>query len=123
MVAPLSELLPTILVVEDSDTVRTVVARMLSTEGYPVLTAVDGIDALDVLARTPVDVVVSDLLMPRLNGRSLALEIAARWPLVRIVFMTGHPDSALTRDLPGPLIMKPFGFEELAAAIAPRPRP
>jgi CheY-like chemotaxis protein len=117
MAAPLPAMLPTVLVVEDSEIVRPLIARMLSVEGYPVHTAVDGIEALDLLADIPVDVVVTDLLMPRLNGRMLALEIAARWPSVRMVFMTGHPDSSLTNDLPGPLLMKPFGVEELSTMI------
>jgi CheY-like chemotaxis protein len=109
--------LPTILLVEDSDIVRPLVARMLLDEGYTVHIAKNGLEALDLLARTAVDVVVTDLLMPRLDGRKLALEIAARWPSIRMVFMTGHPNSALVRDLPGPLVLKPFGPEELMAAV------
>ena len=109
--------IPTVLVVDDSDVVRLLVAKMLEAVGYPVHTAVDGVEALETLARLPIGVVVTDLLMPRLDGRMLALEIAARWPAVRMIFMTGHPDEKLTVDLPGPLVMKPFGIDQLAELL------
>jgi two-component system cell cycle sensor histidine kinase/response regulator CckA len=107
----------TILIVEDSDVVRTLTGRMLVDEGYPVVTAIDGVEAIEVLERCSVAVVVTDLKMPRMNGRELAVQVAARWPDVRMLFMTGHPEAELTRDLPGPLLMKPFAPEALAAAV------
>jgi two-component system, cell cycle sensor histidine kinase and response regulator CckA len=108
---------PSVLVVDDSDVVRLLVAKMLEAVGYPVHTAVDGVEALKTLARIPIDVVVTDLLMPRLDGRKLAVEITARWPAVRMIFMTGHPDEKLTVNLPGPLVMKPFGIDQLAELL------
>jgi CheY-like chemotaxis protein len=108
---------PTILIVEDSDVVRTLTGRMLVDEGYPVVTAIDGVEAIEVLERCSIGAVLTDLKMPRMDGRELAAQVAARWPGVRMLFMTGHPDAELTRDLPGPLLMKPFAPEALAAAV------
>jgi Response regulator containing CheY-like receiver, AAA-type ATPase, and DNA-binding domains len=106
---------PTILIVEDSDVVRTLTGRMLVDEGYPIVTAIDGVEAIEVLERSAIGVVLTDLKMPRMNGRELARQIVARWPRVRMLFMTGHPDAGLTEDLPGPVLMKPFTPEALTA--------
>jgi two-component system cell cycle sensor histidine kinase/response regulator CckA len=108
---------PTILIVEDSDVVRTLTGRMLVDEGYPVVTAIDGVEAIEVLERCSVGAVLTDLKMPRMNGRELAAQIAARWPGVPTLFMTGHPEAELTRGLPGQLLMKPFTPEALVAAV------
>lgn len=108
---------PTILVVEDSESVRTLTARLLVAEGYPVVTALDGVEAIEVLERSSIRVVVTDLKMPRMGGHELAAHVTARWPDVRMVFMTGHPDILRNSVLPGPVLLKPFGLEELAATV------
>src|SRR5262245_49363483 len=77
---PIPDPPPTILVVDDVATVLKATARMLELEGYRVLTARDGIEALEVLERTPVHAVLSDLRMPRMDGDALAAEVAAHWP-------------------------------------------
>jgi CheY-like chemotaxis protein len=114
---PTHPTVPTILIVEDSDVVRTLTGRMLVDEGYPVVTAIDGVEAIEVLERCSIGAVLTDLKMPRMNGRELAAQVAARWPGVRMLFMTGHPEPELTRDLPGPVLMKPFTPEALAEAV------
>jgi two-component system, cell cycle sensor histidine kinase and response regulator CckA len=111
---------PTILVVEDSDIVRTLTARMLVEQGYPVITAIDGVEAIEVLERASIGVVVTDLRMPRMDGHELARQVAARWPDVQMIFMTGHPEADLTVGLPGPLLMKPFAPDDLAVAVRTR---
>lgn len=110
----------TILVVEDSDVVRTLAARMLVEQGYAVITAIDGVEAIEVLERASIGVVVTDLRMPRMDGRALARQVAARWPAVQMIFMTGHPEADLTEGLPGPLLMKPFAPDDLAVAVRTR---
>jgi two-component system cell cycle response regulator CpdR len=109
--------LPAVLVVEDSEPVRTLTARILAAEGYAVVTAVDGAEAIEVLERSSIRVVIADLRMPRMDGQRLAAQAAARWPELRMVFMTGHPAAALTTDLPGPLLLKPFVPELLAETV------
>jgi two-component system cell cycle sensor histidine kinase/response regulator CckA len=108
---------PTILVVEDSDVVRKLAARILTADGYPVVTANDGVEAIEVLERSAIRVVVTDLKMPRMDGHELARQVAARWPAVRMIFMTGHPETDLTMGLPGPLLLKPFLPEALTGAV------
>jgi CheY-like chemotaxis protein len=108
---------PTILIVEDSDVVRSLTGRMLVDQGYPIVTAIDGVEAIEVLERCSIGVVLTDLKMPRMNGLELARQIAIRWPSVRMLFMTGHPEAGLITDLPGPLLMKPFTPDALATAV------
>ena len=107
----------TVLVVENTRAVRTVAARMLAWEGYKVLTAKDGVEALAMLERHRVDLVLTDLKMPRLGGRDLARQVAARWPGVRMAFMTGHFELSVTDNLPGPLVLKPFSVEDLVDTV------
>ena len=108
---------PTVLVVENARPVRTVAARMLAWEGYNVLTAKDGVEALAVMERQTVELILTDLKMPRLGGRELARRVAVRWPGVRMVFMTGHFELSLTDNLPGPLVLKPFTLEDLVDTV------
>jgi CheY-like chemotaxis protein len=114
---PIPEPAPTILVVDDVDTVLKATTRVLELEGYRVLTARDGIEALEVLQRSPVHAVVSDLRMPRMDGDALAAEVTARWPAIGMVFMTGYSESALRKDLPGPLLQKPFDVADILGAL------
>jgi CheY-like chemotaxis protein len=108
---------PTVLVVEDTESLRTMTARYLGAAGYPVVTALDGVEAIEVLERSSIRVVVTDLKMPRMSGDELAAQVTARWPHVRMVFMTGYPEVAKAAVLPGPVLLKPFAFEELARAV------
>jgi CheY-like chemotaxis protein len=107
-----------ILVVDDNDAVRRLTSRVLADDGYAVITAMDGVDALAVLDDSPgVAAIVADLKMPRMDGHELALQVGARWPGVRMLFMTGHPDASLMAGLPGPLILKPYAPDALTAAV------
>jgi len=106
----------TILVVEDEDSVRSLTARMLQSEGYEVLTAADASEALMTLWGTPVhiDLVVSDLKMPGMDGETLARLIAAHESNCKFVFISGYPGS---HTLPGPLLAKPFQIDDLLGVI------
>jgi len=93
---------PRVLVVDDEELVRLVVARTLRLRGFDVFEARDGLDAL---ARMPVatpDLVLTDLNMPRCNGETLCVEIKRRYATagVQVVIMTGGPlDEAHMREL------------------------
>jgi len=102
----------TLLVVEDEDSVRSLTARMLQSEGYEVLTAADASEALMTLWGTPVhiDLVVSDVKMPGMDGETLARLIAAHESNCKFVFISGYPGS---HTLPGPLLAKPFQIGDL----------
>ena len=115
----------TILVVEDETLVRDLVVRLLERLGYICLEARDGKEALDLLASRldRVDLVLTDIVMPRMNGRELADELARRWPALPILFMSGYTDGEMIqRDLlaPGaPFIQKPFDAKAAAAKLLP----
>jgi PAS domain S-box-containing protein len=113
----------TVLVVEDEPMVRSHVVRMLTRMGYQCLEAADGQEALELLSarEMPVDLVLSDIVMPRMNGNELARQIATRWPELPVLFMSGYTDDEmLRRDLLAPsalFIQKPFDARAIAAKL------
>ncbi|MFN3148450.1 response regulator [Bremerella sp.] len=78
-----------ILVVDDSPTTRAVLRNLLTAAGFVVRTASDGLDALEKLSSHAVDVVISDVEMPRLNGFDLARQVKARTSLP-VILVTGR---------------------------------
>jgi len=113
----------TLLLVEDEELVRKVVARILDRAGYHVLVAGTGADALAMCEdlRPPIDALVTDIVMPGMGGKELATHIAARYPDIKILFMTGYTDDEILRkgilDQGRALILKPFGPEELLSKL------
>src|ERR1700730_13938412 len=112
----------TILVVEDDDGLRRVVARQLTGLGYQVLEASDGVAALAVLDHYQVDLLFTDVVMPGgVGGPELARAAAERRPGLRVLFTTGF--SATTTDSDGQvgdgvrLLTKPYRREDLARAL------
>lgn len=103
-----------ILVVEDDTAARQVAVRTLTEAGYEVVEAEDGKVALELLRRpgsSPIDLVLTDLRMPRMNGVQLGLAIERQGPSVPVVYMTGYADASMW--LPDELsqkrlILKPF---------------
>jgi nitrogen regulation protein NR(I) len=111
-----------VLIVDDEPNIRRVLAAMLKREGYETTAAADGEQALAVLQRTPVDVVGSDLVMPRIGGLELLREVRARHPDVPVIMITAHGtvDTAVEAMKAGAFdyIAKPFEQEELKKVIA-----
>jgi len=112
-----------ILVAEDEPSVRALVCATLRREGYDVVEATDGEDALRLAgeASAPCDALVTDLVMPRCGGRELARALRARWPSLRVVFMSGYADEQELEHLPtGPdstFLQKAFRPSELLLAL------
>ena len=69
-----------ILLVDDEEVIGSYVARMLTKAGYEVVQAADGIEALSLLEKSKIDLVISDILMPELNGYALVARLRAKWP-------------------------------------------
>jgi two-component system cell cycle sensor histidine kinase/response regulator CckA len=120
---------PTILVAEDDPAVRALVEHILSAAGYTVIAAVDGQEALETAASLPsIDLLLTDVIMPRLNGPDLADRLRERWPDQPILFMSGFTADVLgERRVHSPeigLLLKPFKpaelVERVAAALAGR---
>ncbi len=112
-----------ILLAEDDASVRRLVVVELTRRGYTVLEAEDGRDALDLLLREKdrVDMLVTDVVMPRMNGADLAKEVGRVRPGLKILFISGHPERAgAGLDPTGitNLLMKPFTADTLAARIS-----
>jgi two-component system, NtrC family, response regulator AtoC len=111
-----------VLIVDDEVNIRRVLAAMLKREGYEVTTAADGEQALAALARTPVHVVVTDLVMPRLGGMELLRRVSADFPDVPVIVITAHGsvDSAVAALKAGAFdyITKPFEQDDLKKVIA-----
>jgi two-component system, cell cycle sensor histidine kinase and response regulator CckA len=103
-------------VVEDEASVRHLCARILEEEGYRVLTAGDGLEALAMLeaAGTDIQLVISDLRMPRLDGFQLATHIAGRRAAPPLIFISGYH---LDRPTDHPVLPKPFHPTDLVAAV------
>jgi two-component system cell cycle sensor histidine kinase/response regulator CckA len=112
----------TILVVEDEESIRRSATRVLERFGYRVLTAADGLEALTVLARegAAIDLVVTDVVMPRLNGPKLYEQVCRQAHVPRFLFMSGYAE----RDVHGgaldatvPFLQKPWQLDALVAEV------
>jgi CheY-like chemotaxis protein len=101
-----------ILVVEDAEPVRKMVCSMLSSSGYLCKEAADGVEALGIIrASEPVDLILTDIMMPRMGGTELACRVAELRPDLPIVFMSGYSDDPVVRTLecsPALFLPKPF---------------
>ncbi|MDP2372169.1 ATP-binding protein [Reyranella sp.] len=112
-----------VLVVEDEPAVRATLVGQLASLGYDVAQAADGAAGLAAFeaAPRPYDLLLTDVLMPGMDGKALAAIVAERWPATRIVFMSGYAESAVvhhgTIDAGVLLLSKPFRKSELARMI------
>ncbi len=80
----------TILVVDNEETIRETLLKILKREGYSVLTAADGQEALEIIREHEVHLILSDICMPRIDGHTLLKQVKAILPGVEIVLMTGQ---------------------------------
>jgi two-component system, cell cycle sensor histidine kinase and response regulator CckA len=121
-----------ILVVDDDEHVRTVISRLLQMEGYEVIVAGNGREALDLIDQMGggFDLVISDIIMPVMGGIELTRRLGQAYSTIPIIYMSGHPrdpvangDELISRR---PFMHKPIGPEELLSAVREsihRPRP
>ncbi len=114
----------TVLLVEDDVAVRRVVRRMLEAMQYKVIEASDGEDGLEVASvhGQSIDVVLTDLMMPKMNGRELANALAVSNPQLRVLFTSGYTDDAVIRrglmESAHAFLQKPFTTEQLARTLS-----
>jgi CheY-like chemotaxis protein len=112
----------TLLVVEDQDSLRDMIREALQLLGYRVLVARDGEAALEVARghRRRLDLLVTDVVMPRLDGCDLARRLTAERPGLRVLYMSGHgPDLVARRDPigSGAVLEKPFSTKALSLRV------
>ncbi|WP_375459905.1 cell cycle histidine kinase CckA [uncultured Enterovirga sp.] len=113
----------TILLVEDEDAVRAVNTRALTARGYTVLEAASGIEAMQIMEGRdrPVDLVVSDVVMPEMDGPTLLGELRKRHPEIKFVFVSGYAEDAFAKHLPEGetfnFLPKPFSLKQLVETV------
>jgi len=114
----------TILLVEDEEGLRQLNARGLTSRGYTVLEAGNGIEAIQILEKSDgeVDLVVSDVVMPEMDGPTLLRELRRRNPGLKIIFVSGYAEDAFQKHLPADgeqftFLAKPFTLKQLVNAV------
>jgi len=113
----------TILLVEDEDAVRTFAVRALGTRGYTVLEAESGDIALEIVDSHdgPIDLVVSDVVMPNMDGPTMVKQLQVKRPGTKIIFISGYAEDAFAKSLDPSVdfrfLPKPFSLKQLAAAV------
>lgn len=110
---------PRILIVEDDLVTRTNLSVLLKDEGYDVAEAADGLQALEILDRREFDLVLSDVVMPGLDGLKLLQWVKSSLPQIPVVIMTSYVSSSLASTPAGAaeLIRKPVLLDELLAKL------
>jgi two-component system, cell cycle sensor histidine kinase and response regulator CckA len=110
-----------ILLVEDEDAVRTFSTRALTNKGYDVITAEHGEAGLTVFKEQtkPIDLLITDVMMPGMDGPTLAKEIRATNPTLKIIFVSGYTEEKLKDTLGAGIyfLAKPFTLKQLAAKV------
>ena len=112
-----------VLLVEDEDVVRSFAVRALTRQGYEVLEASTGVEALEVMAENEgrIDLVVSDVVMPEMDGPTMLKELRKTNKELKIIFVSGYPheafETSLDKDETFAFLPKPFSLPQLAAKV------
>jgi DNA-binding NtrC family response regulator len=110
-----------ILLVDDEDDVLSMMADVLREQGYAPVPVTNGEEALQLLATRPVEVVVSDIMMPRLNGVRLLEAVKRAHRDVQVVLVTGYATRELAEEALGKgaccVLEKPFTNDQLVVAV------
>jgi DNA-binding NtrC family response regulator len=110
-----------VLVVDDEDVMRSLMVKILEKAGYKVITANGGFAARKILAEQPIDLVLSDVKMPDMNGFDLLKEIKANYPQIAVIMMTAYADSYTIKDAliygADEYITKPFKHYEVTVVM------
>ena len=115
--------MPRVLIADDEDSMRSLVARAIAMDGHQTVTAEDGAEALEILTREEgaFDLLLTDIKMPVMDGIALALTVARDFPDLTVLLMTGFADqrerasnlSAIVYDV----VTKPFSVNDIRAAV------
>jgi two-component system cell cycle sensor histidine kinase/response regulator CckA len=113
----------TVLLVEDEDAVRRATCEFLKIQGYTVLEARDGLDALAIVKGygSTIHLVISDVVMPNMSGGQLAKELEVRCPETKFLFVSGYPGKTVidheVLDFGSNFLQKPFTLKQLSSKI------
>jgi DNA-binding NtrC family response regulator len=111
-----------ILVVDDEPQIRSLLRSLLSGQGYQVTEAGDGVEALSLCEQgSSFDLLLTDIVMPRMDGLQLSEKIASRFPAVRVLYMSGRCEiekvATHVRQFGFGFIKKPFEIQELSESV------
>ena len=112
----------TVMLVEDEEAVRMFSARALRNKGYKVIEAASGRAALDLMAESPdpIDLLITDVVMPEIDGPALVEEFRAARPGLKVIFISGYAESSFRNSADGAslhFLAKPFSLKQLAAKV------
>ena len=116
MSEPGAEAQQTILVVDDEVEVRALVREILSLNGYNVIDTGDPIEARRIVEAQPIDLLLTDVVMPIMNGLELAKRVEATSPTTKVILMSGYSTAAV-KGSGRPLVSKPFKTRELLSTV------
>jgi two-component system cell cycle sensor histidine kinase/response regulator CckA len=105
-----------VVLVEDDDAVRALVSAMLEGDGYAVYSTADPFEAIERCRRVPCDLLVTDVVMPKLGGRAVAREVLAAAPGTQVLLISGYVDGNVD-DVGFPFLQKPFSSEALSRTV------
>ena len=108
-------------IVDDQEMMRGLIEKILGREGYQILTAEDGVAALEVLKETKVDLIISDMKMPRMGGFDLLKQVKEDYPEIGVIIMTAFGDTYTVKDAlllgADEYITKPFKAYEISLVV------
>ncbi len=113
----------TILLIEDQDSIRELVSETLERNGYKVLAASQGLEALKIASAYtgPIDLLVTDVVMPQMGGREAAKRLAASQSDLKVIFMSGYAERSFVEsgssDISSVCLQKPFSMNTLLQKI------
>ena len=112
----------TVLVVDDNHQLRESCGKCLSQNGFRVLEGDDGLEAVLIAMShgKPIDILITDMELPRICGTELGRVFKLIWPCTRVVYLSGSSDAAIhsEEELDGTLLLKPFSPESLVTTVA-----
>jgi two-component system cell cycle sensor histidine kinase/response regulator CckA len=112
-----------VLLIEDETSLRSFAARALKLRGYRVVEAASGEEALDILEdeALDIDIIVSDVVMPHMDGPTCVQKARVKRPDVKVIFMSGYAEDGLRREMEGVgdcrFLAKPFSLTALTAKV------
>lgn len=110
-----------VLVVDDEEMMRNLLDKILSREGYRILTAEDGVHALEMIEKEDIDLIISDMKMPRMTGFELLKHVKQQHPNIGVIIMTAYGDTYTVKDAlllgADEYITKPFKSYEISLVV------
>lgn len=109
--------MPSVLIVDDDPAIAHALAITLASEGYIAVAASDGHEALGIIERQPIDVILSDIMMPRVNGHQLIAALRERGNAVPVVLMSAAARNERIAAAGVPFMQKPFDLDEVLVLV------